>query len=83
MVPRLTLVAIVFGGMLVETRRAWANERAQRARGGIEPPGDVYTIMRVAYPGAFLAMFVEGLFRDALPFTIVLAGVALFTRQRR
>ena len=55
--------------MLVEARRASANERAQRARGGVEPAGDVYTVMRVVYPAAFLAMFVEGALRGAPPAT--------------
>ena len=64
--------------MLVEALRASANERAQRARGGIEPAGDVYKFMRVAYPGAFLAMFAEGALRAAPPSTVVLAGAALF-----
>ena len=64
--------------MLVETLRASANERAQRARGGIEPAGDVYNIMRVVYPGAFLAMFAEGAQRGAPPPTVILAGAALF-----
>ena len=63
----LIVFAIVFGTMLVEARRASANERAQRARGGVEPAGDVYDVMRVVYPGAFLAMFVEGALRGAPP----------------
>ena len=54
---RPSIVAIVlmtvFGFLLVEARRASRNERVQRARGGIEPRGDPYAIMRVAYPGAF------------------------------
>jgi methyltransferase len=75
---RLTLLTIVFGAMLVETLRASANERVQRARGGIEPAGDVYNIVRVVYPGAFLAMFAEGGLRGAPPSTVVLAGAALF-----
>lgn len=54
------LLAAVFVPMLIEARLAATNERAQRERGGIEPPGDVYQIMRVAYPGVFLAMIVEG-----------------------
>ena len=37
---RLFFFAIVFGTMLVEARRASSNERAQRARGGVEPAGD-------------------------------------------
>jgi methyltransferase len=75
---RLVLLALVFGTMAAEARRASANERTQRARGGIEPPGDVYTIMRVAYPGAFLAMFVEGALRAAPSRTVVLFGAAVF-----
>lgn len=49
--------------MYVEARRAAQNEAAQKARGGIEPPGDVYGVMRVAYPTAFLAMIAEGVSR--------------------
>jgi methyltransferase len=78
MTGRLILFAIVFGTMLVEARRASANERAQRARGGVEPAADVYTIMRLAYPGAFLAMFVEGALRAIPSSTAMLAGALLF-----
>jgi methyltransferase len=46
--------------MLIEASIAAGNERGQRARGGVEPPGDVYQIMRVAYPAAFAAMIAEG-----------------------
>ena len=41
---------VVFVPMLVEARRAARNERAQRARGGIEPAGDVYRVMRSPIP---------------------------------
>src|SRR5258706_519374 len=51
--------------MLIEAWRAARNEHAQRARGGVEPPGDVYKLMRIVYPGAFLAMFAEGVARVA------------------
>ena len=64
--------------MLVEASRASANERAQRARGGREPSGDVYTMMRIAYPAAFLAMLVEGGLRGTPPRSAVLAGAAVF-----
>jgi methyltransferase len=74
----LILSVIVFGSMLVEAARASANERAQRARGGREPSGDVYTIMRIAYPAAFLAMLIEGAWRGAPPQSAVLAGAAVF-----
>ena len=77
MVQRLILVAVVFGAMLVEARRAAANERAQLARGGLEPAGDVYNVMRVAYPAAFVAMFVEGAWRGAAPLPALIAGAAI------
>ena len=61
----IALLAIVFAPMLVEAQRAARNERVQRARGGIEPAGDVYNVMRVAYPAVFLAMIAEGVWRSA------------------
>ena len=64
--------------MLVEARRASANERAQRARGGIEPAGDVYNVMRIVYPGVFLAMFLEGSMRVTPAPMTLLTGVGLF-----
>jgi methyltransferase len=75
---RLILSFVVFASMLVEASRATANERAQRARGGREPADDVYTIMRIAYPVAFLAMLVEGALRGTPPRSAVLAGAAVF-----
>ena len=54
------LLVLVFVPMLIEARVAAVNERGQRALGGIEPPGDVYRIMQLAYPGVFLAMIAEG-----------------------
>jgi methyltransferase len=74
----LPLAAIIFGFMLIEARRASRNERAQRARGGIEPSGDVYKLMRVVYPGAFLAMLVEGAARGGPPTGVLVAGAAVF-----
>ena len=69
---------LVFIPMLIEARRASRNERAQRARGGLEPSGDVYRIMQVAYPGAFLAMIVEGAIRGTPPAGVIVAGAILF-----
>jgi methyltransferase len=77
MVEALILIA-VYLPMLLEARRASRNERAQRARGGIEPAGDVYGWMRVAYPAVFLAMIVEGWVRGGPPRAVLLAGVVVF-----
>jgi methyltransferase len=59
----IVVIAIVFVPMLIEAWHAAANERVQRARGGVEASGDVYGIMRIAYPSAFLSMLVEQVLR--------------------
>jgi methyltransferase len=76
-VPLLLLSIAVFGALLGEARRAARNERAQRARGGIEPEGDVYRLMRIVYPGAFAAMIAEGFLRGPSPAWVIGAGVAV------
>ena len=81
------LLIVVFVPMLVEARRAARNERAQRSRGGIEPPGDVYSVMRVAYPAAFLVMIGEGFWRHAQgaaapDVRLVTLGLALFAAAK-
>lgn len=80
--PAVTLAGIVFALMLVEARRASRNERAQRARGGVEPPGDVYRSMRIAYPAAFAAMIAEGAVGGFPPLSFVAAGAAVFTAAK-
>jgi methyltransferase len=72
----------VFGTMLIETWRAVRNERVQRGRGGVEPPGDVYKLMRVVYPGAFLAMFAEGVARGSPSGSVLIAGAAVFVAAK-
>ena len=74
----LLILIVVYAPMLLEALRASRNERAQRALGGIEPADDVYTLMRVAYPGAFLAMIVEGMLRGGPPRPVLLSGVVVF-----
>lgn len=75
-------LVVVFGLLALEAVRATQNERAQRARGGVEPPGDVYGMMRVAYPAAFLVMFVEGLFRGSPTPPFVAAGAIVFVAAK-
>lgn len=71
------LAALVYGPMIVEAIRARRNERRQLARGGVEADGDVYELMRVAYPGAFAAMMAESLVRHP-PSGLALAGAVVF-----
>jgi methyltransferase len=72
------IAALVVLPLLVEARRAAANERAQLRRGGVEPAGDVYRLMRVAYPACFAAMLVEGALRGLPGRAWVAAGAACF-----
>lgn len=62
---RAGIVALVaFVPMLAEARRSWRNERALRARGAVEPTGDVYRAMQIAYPACFIMMVAEAFVRD-------------------
>jgi methyltransferase len=72
------IFVLIFLPMLFEAGRASRNERQQRARGGVEPSGDVYALMQFAYPGSFLVMILEGLVRGAPPRSVFLAGLIVF-----
>jgi methyltransferase len=76
------VAAIVYVPLLAETMLASRNERLQRARGGVEPPGDVYQLMRIVYPGAFAAMIVEGAVRGGPPPAVLAAGALLFAAAK-
>jgi len=79
MLISLSIITVaIFAPMLIEARRAAVNERAQLQRGGIEPPDDVYQMMRVVYPACFLAMLGEGAWRGLSPPAVVIAGAAVF-----
>jgi methyltransferase len=54
------------------------NERQLRARGAVEPEGDVFGLMRFAYPGAFIAMGIEGALTGPAPQNVLMGGLALF-----
>jgi methyltransferase len=55
--------SVIVGLMLAELRVSRVNERRLRERGAFTPPGDVYAAMSVLYPGAFLGMAIEGMWR--------------------
>ena len=80
----LVLFIVIFGFMLVEARRADQNERAQRARGGVEPAGDgsVYNSMRIAYPAAFAVMLLERAITGGPPADIAVMGAAIYTAAK-
>ena len=74
------LLPLVFIPMLIEARLAAVNERAQIARGGVEPGGDVYKVMRIAYPAVFLAMILEGALWPGHSYAVI--GVAVFVAAK-
>lgn len=72
----LVLVAVALF-MLAELQLSLANERRLRARGAVEPGDDVYPVMRIAYPLAFVLMGIEAALGRGLPFGLVVTGLVL------
>ncbi len=66
----LVVLLVMLGEALISRR----HEHQLLQRGAVEPPDDVYPVMRWAYPGAFLAMAVEGALSGPPGAPIVLAG---------
>ena len=54
------------------------NEKQLRARGAIEPAGDVLNTMRWLYPGSFIVMGIEGALTGPAPPNVLMGGLALF-----
>lgn len=71
-----TLAALLM--MAGEAVLSAVNERVLRARGAIEPEGDVIGVMRWVYPGAFVAMGIEGALTGPAPANVLMGGLALF-----
>jgi methyltransferase len=75
-----TLGAVLL--MLAELLVARTNERALRAMGALEPPGDVYRLMAWTYPLVFAAAGIEGALLGPEPGTTTLAGAAVFVAAK-
>jgi methyltransferase len=76
-VPLLVTGAVLLL-MLVELQLSVHNERQLRAKGAVEPDGDVIDVMRVAYPLSFVAMGVEAWWRGTWSRDWLLLGLVLF-----
>jgi methyltransferase len=81
--------AVIVGLLLAEQRVSRAHEGRLRAAGAIAPAGDPYWALAITYPGAFVAMSLEGLWRaaHASPGTVAgpswaAAGVVLFVASK-
>ena len=64
--------------MIAEAALSAGHERALRARGAVEPEGDVYKAMQFAYPGCFLVLLAEGAIREVGWDALAVIGVSLF-----
>ena len=71
----VTLASLLI--MLGEAILSAFNERRLRARGAVEPEGDVIGLMRLVYPGAFILMGIEGAISGPAPPDLLIAGLAL------
>jgi len=74
----LSVGVIVFVLMAIEAAVAVRHDRALRALGAIEAPGDVFRAMQIAYPATFLVMLAEGAWRGVRVDTVASAGAWLF-----
>jgi methyltransferase len=79
--PAMAIAALTTTAMLLimagEAVLSRFNEVQLRKRGAIEPPGDVISSMRWAYPVSFLAMGIEGTLTGPAPANVLLGGLAL------
>jgi len=73
---------VIFGAMIAEAVVAARNERALRGVGAVEPRGDVYRLMQVAYPACFGVMLAEGAWRSVEPDATLAAGAAIFAAAK-
>jgi methyltransferase len=71
------VLAAVLVMMLAELWLSMSNERVLRANGAIEANDPVFAVMRLAYPGVFVAMAVEGAIGGVQPGPMVFTGVAV------
>lgn len=79
--PALAIAAVTVIAMLLimagEAALSAYNESQLRAKGAIEPEGDVIGAMRWAYPLSFVAMGVEGALTGPAPRDVLMYGLAL------
>ena len=71
------ILLVVFATMMIEAFVSRAHEGKLRAAGAIEPTGDVYPVMRVAYPACFMLMGAEALLRGPQR-ALLVPGIVIF-----
>jgi len=68
--------------MLLETRVSRRNERTLKLRGATEAAGDVYAVMQILYPVAFLGPAIEGWLRPSPPPSWWTAGLIILVAAK-
>ena len=68
----------IFAPMIREAMLSRQNEQYLRSRGAVEPADDVWRVMRIAYPAAFVAMFAESALHGGPAFDSFLPGMLLW-----
>jgi methyltransferase len=81
MIP-LAALAVVVTLMLVELAISTRNDRTMQRLGAVAPPDPVYGTMKWAYPGVFVAMALEGLWRDQVVPPMAWSGAAVFVAAK-
>jgi methyltransferase len=69
---------VIFATMSAEAVVAAKHDRALRAAGAIEPAGDVYHLMQIAYPASFVLMLAEAVMRSIDADAFFWIGAAVF-----
>lgn len=77
MVP-LAILGVVGAIMIGETWVSARHERRLRSQGALEPSGDPFRLMQVAYPAAFVALTAEGVLRGLPDVVWWGSGLAIF-----
>ena len=74
----VTVLFAILLMMVVELRVSRAHERELLRRGAVEAPDPVFSMMRWAYPGSFVAMAIEGAVTGSPPGVLTIVGGLLF-----
>jgi methyltransferase len=82
MVVPLAVLAVIVAVMLGELVISRRNERILLARGATAPPDPVYRTMQWAYPGAFIAMAIEGATAGIPPASVLWMGAIVFAAAK-
>ena len=76
------LILVAFVPMIAEAVRSARHDRALRAVGATEPPGDVFASMQLAYPGVFVLMIAEAWLRGTTFSPASAAGFVIFAAAK-